>query len=84
MVDGVTRGSVDDSTVGNVLAIVNDRCPDVDKQEEDHVEPFVEWEDEDEDRVRRSLEESVERVKRESRKRCGDDPLVMLLVEILV
>ena len=72
--------AVDDGVVGEILTIVNQDCPDIDKGKERNVRESVEWEDEGEDVIRQTLQESIGRVERMGCIGCRHDPLVMRLV----
>ena len=84
VMDGVAGRAVDISAVTRVLPFVDESGPHVDEGEESEVSPLVEREHENENRVRQSLDEPVQRVEGKARERRGDDPLVMLLVERFV
>ena len=84
VVHGVAGGTVDDGTVGNVLAVVNEDGPEVDEAEQEDVGQFLQREEEGEDVVGHTLRPAVERVESVRSEGGGHDPLVVRLVEGLV
>lgn len=80
----MASGTVDGGILRNILAIMNENCPDVDEGEEYEVGKFVKGEDEGKEVVRERLQVSVNGVKRVRRKWRRHDPLVMRLMQTLV
>ena len=84
MMQRVTGGAVNDGVVGEVLAVVDQNGPEVDKDEENHICDLGEREQEREDVVRDGLAPTVDRVEGVACKWGRHDPLVVGLVQPLV
>lgn len=84
MVHGVAGRTVHDGAVGDVLAIMNEDGPQVDKSEQEDVGKLLQGEDEGEDVVRDTLRPAIERVEGVRGVRAGHDPFVVRLVQGLV
>ena len=84
VVNRVARGAIDDGVVGNVLAVVNQNGPEVDKDEQADIGKLLERENEGEDVVRQALGVAVKRVEGVAGEGGGHDPLVVRLVKVLV
>lgn len=76
--------TVQDRTVGHVLAVVDKDCPELYKEEKSKVRDLLQREDEGEDVVGHGLHPAVYRVECNRGVGSGHDPLVMRLVEGLV
>lgn len=87
VVQRVMRGPVDDLfqwRVADHVAVVDQDGPAVDKDKQANVDESVQREQKDKDVVRQRLRIPVHRVERVRRKRCGHQPLVVRLVDVLV
>lgn len=84
VVHSVASSTIDDGTVRDVLAVVNQDGPNVDEHEESDVRKLLEREQEREDVVRQRLRISVKWVECMRGERCRHDPLVMRLMKLLV
>src|ERR1700760_4749961 len=76
--------TIDDWMIGNEFAIVDQDGPEVDEDEQGYVSPLLHWEEERKDVIRHALREAVNWVEGVRRKRRGQDPFVMGLVQSLV
>lgn len=81
---GMACCAVEDGRVRHVLAIMNENCPDVDKDEQNNVGELLEWEQEWEQVIRYRLQETINRMESMRCERRRHDPLVMRLVKCLV
>lgn len=81
MVHGVAGSTVHDRAIGNVLAIVNEDSPEVDKAEQEDVGHLLERENERENVVRHTLRPAVQGVESVRSVRAGHDPLMVRLVQ---
>lgn len=77
----MTGCSVYDRGVGDVFAIVDEDCPDVDEGEQGDVCELLERENEREDVVGEALHKAINRVEGVRCIGCGYDPFVMGFVE---
>lgn len=84
MVCRVAGRPVDHGVVGDVLPIVNQDGPEIDKQERSDEKKLVHREEHRVYMVRKRLREPIQRVEGVARVRAGHDPSVMRLVETLV
>lgn len=84
MVHSVACGTVDDRRVVCVLAVVDQDCPDVDKDEKGDRGKLGQREEEWENVVWKTLSIAIERVESVRGKGSGHDPLVVWLVDVLV
>lgn len=75
---------IDDGTVGNVLPIVNENRPNIDKDKEEDVREFLQREQEWENVVWYALRETIHGMESMARVRRRNDPLVMGLMERFV
>lgn len=80
VVHGVAGRTVHDRAVGDVLAIMNEDGPQVDKSEQEDVGKLLQGEDEGEDVVRDTLGPAIERVEGVRGIRARHDPFVVRLV----
>ena len=84
MVHRVAGRAVDHGAVRYVLAIVDEDCPDVDRDEEQHVRELLQREDEWEDVVWETLGPAVDGMEGMRGVRRRHDPLVVRLVQAFV
>ena len=84
MVGGVAGSAIDDRVIGNVLAVVDQDCPEVDEQEEEDIRDLLKREDKHEHVIGERLGEPVQGVESMRGEWRRHDPLVVRLVEALV
>lgn len=84
VVDCVAGSSVDDGRVVCIFPVVNQDSPDVNEDEEDHRGDLGQREQEGEDMVWQTLSITIKGVECVGGKRCGHNPLVVWLVDVLV
>ena len=80
-------GPVDDvlqPVAGDHVRVVNEHRPDVDRDEEDEMEVFLDGEEVGKDVVWQGLEIPVDWVECVGGKRCGYNPFVVWLVDVFV
>lgn len=80
----VAGSAVDDGRVGDVLAIMDEDCPQIDEDEEGDVSKLLEWEDKWKDVIGKGLRKAVQGMKGMRGKGRRHDPSMMWLVQTLV
>lgn len=84
MVNRMASGTIDNRIMSKILTVVDHNCPDVNETEETKVNNLLQREYEREHVIRQALDITVDRVERVRGERCGNNPLVVRLVQILV
>lgn len=84
MMQRMASRTIDNRVICEVLAVVDENRPEVDKDEEGDIGQLLQREEKGKDMVRQRLREAIERVEGMASVGRRHDPLVMRLVKVLV